>query len=206
MDKQALRTEFLKEFIKNAPFDNCSQDNFDRTAKKLGLELDEHIILFPQGYVDVIDYWIKDLDEQLKQALEGTDQEGLKIREKIAKAVKVRLDIQDAQKSAFVNLYAYLALPLNKPKLMKFAFESSSIMWHWAGDTATDWNYYSKRTLLSYVYCSSILFWIQQDEKNDKALEEFIGRRIDEVMQIPKVKAKLAEPFENIAKLFGLKK
>ena len=34
---------------------------------------------------------------------------------------------------------------------LKLAWESADHLWRWAGDEATDWNHYSKRTILSGI-------------------------------------------------------
>lgn len=195
-----IKADFLQKFIQNSLFDGCSEENFKNTVKQLGLELDQHMLLFPQGHYDVIDLWLETLDQELSAKLEATNADQMKIREKISCAVFTRIELIQSQKNEFMQLYAHLALPLNKLKLLKSTFKTCGIMWYWAGDTSTDWNYYSKRMLLSYVYLSSLLYWFQNHDTNLDTVKEFIDRRIEEVMQIPKIKSKFQEVLKSLSK------
>ena len=61
-------------------------------------------------------------------------------------------------------------------------------MWRLAGDTATDFNHYSKRAILSGVYTSTTLVYLG-DESDDLAeTRGFLDRRIDDVMRFEKFK------------------
>ena len=61
-------------------------------------------------------------------------------------------------------------------------------MWRWAGDTATDYNYYSKRLILSGVIASTRLYWFDDDSEDFVQNPRFL-ERIENVMQFEKVKA-----------------
>ena len=63
-------------------------------------------------------------------------------------------------------------------------------MWRWAGDTATDYNYYSKRLILSGVITATRLYWFDDSSDDFANTRAFLERRIENVMQFEKVKAK----------------
>jgi len=177
IDKEAV----LEKFIQNAPFDGCSEKNFLHSVKQLGLKLDEHLLLFPRGYLDVIDFWLDMLDRKMIDLLVQKDTSEMKIRDRIAYALEVRFSLLQQQKQAFIHLFSFLALPLNKIKLIQSVFHTASEIWYWVGDESTDWNYYSKRLLLSYVYISSLLYWFQLDKdlelEKTKAFIKFYNER-----------------------------
>ena len=64
-------------------------------------------------------------------------------------------------------------------------------MWHAAGDSATDFNFYTKRGLLAGVYTSTILFWLDDPSDGHEATWSFLERRIGDAMRIPKVTERL---------------
>ncbi len=57
------------------------------------------------------------------------------------------------------------------------------------GDTSTDVNWYTKRATLSAVYASTVLFWLGDDSPNHSRDDDFIDRRIADVMQMEKMKS-----------------
>ena len=61
------------------------------------------------------------------------------------------------------------------------------------GDTSTDINWYTKRATLSGVYSATVLYWLGDDSPGNAATWDFLDRRIDDVMSIEKMKAKLRE-------------
>ena len=80
----------------------------------------------------------------------------------------------------------FLALPTNADLALTLTWATADRLWRWAGDTATDWNHYSKRTILSGILIPALtLRWFDGRE----AAEAFVSRRIDNVMTFEKWKA-----------------
>ena len=82
-----------------------------------------------------------------------------------------------------------LAMPQNLPQAARLSWRSADVMWRLAGDTATDYNHYSKRAILSAVYGSTLLAWLQDESEGSADTAAFLDRRIDQVMQFEKWKA-----------------
>ena len=61
-------------------------------------------------------------------------------------------------------------------------------MWRLAGDTATDYNHYTKRLTLSAVYTSTLLAWLDDDSEGFADTAAFLDRRLDDVMRFEKWK------------------
>ena len=64
-------------------------------------------------------------------------------------------------------------------------------MWRAAGDTATDYNFYTKRALLAGVHASTLLYWLDDRSAGTAATWAFLERRIADVMRVPKALATL---------------
>jgi ubiquinone biosynthesis protein COQ9 len=82
-----------------------------------------------------------------------------------------------------------LALPRNAMAGARLAWRSADRMWRIAGDRATDFNHYSKRGILSALYTSTMLVFLDDDTEGLVTTRGFLDRRIDDVMKIEKLKA-----------------
>src|SRR3546814_2105592 len=72
----------------------------------------------------------------------------------ITTLVETRLDLLARHRESLRRALALLALPTNLPFAARLGWRSADCMWRLAGDTATDYNHYSKRTILGTVYGS----------------------------------------------------
>lgn len=187
-DKAALRTAFLEQAV----FEGWSEKTLEKAASGLGIE---PLVWFPQGIESFTDDFAGFVNLQMEQQLTEKQIKNLRIRERIAAAVTTRLELLKPHKLAIRRLLAYYALPQHAAQAARHLFEASSAMWYAAGDTSTDYNYYTKRLLLSGVYSSTLLYWMQDNSPDFADTREFLNRRIENVMQIEKAKAKAKDFF-----------
>ena len=149
-----------------------------------GLSLGDQELLLPNGPRDLAALLSRRHDSRALAALGSA--EGLKIRERIARAVSARMEAGAQDIEATRRCAGFLALPTNADLALSLAWESADHLWRWAGDTATDWNHYSKRTILSGILIPALtLRWFDGQE----AAEAFVAARIDNVMAFEKWKA-----------------
>ncbi len=149
-----------------------------------GLSLGDEELLLPNGARDLAALLSRRHDDR---ALAGLgDPAALKIRERIAAAVSARLEAGAADLEATRRCAAFLTLPTNADLGLKLAWESADQLWNWAGDTATDWNHYSKRAILSGILIPALTMrWFDGKE----AADAFVAARIENVMAFEKWKA-----------------
>jgi len=151
-----------------------------------GLSRGDEELLLPNGARDLAALLSRRHDDRAMAALAGVDPTSLKIRERIARAVSARLEAGAADLEATRRCAAFLALPTNADLGLKLAWETADLLWHWAGDTATDWNHYSKRAILSGILIPALTMrWFDGKE----AADAFVARRIENVMAFEKWKA-----------------
>jgi ubiquinone biosynthesis protein COQ9 len=81
------------------------------------------------------------------------------------------------------------AMPQNVPLALKAGWRTADLMWRVAGDTATDYNHYTKRLILSGLYGSTLLAWLDDRTDGWQDTAAFLDRRIDDVMRFEKWKA-----------------
>ncbi len=151
-----------------------------------GLSLGDEELLLPNGARDLAALLSRRHDDRALATLAELDVASLKIRERIARAVSARLEAGAQDLEAPRRCAAFLALPTNADLGLKLAWERADHLWHWAGDTATDWNHYSKRTILSGILIPAMTMrWFDGRD----AADAFVSRRIDNVMAFEKWKA-----------------
>src|SRR5258705_26466 len=101
------------------------------------------------------------------------------------------------EKEAARRAAALLSLPMHAALGAKLMYRTVDAMWRAAGDTSTDFNFYTKRGILAGVYGSTAMRWFNDTSADEKPTEEFLAARIDNVMQFEKFKAKPKDALSN---------
>ena len=147
--------------------------------------------LFPEGPLSLIEYFSTSIDEAMEKKLAATtDLSTRKIRERIKIAVMTRLWLLEPHKEAARRAAATLTLPMHAALGAKLMYRTVDAIWRVAGDTSTDFNFYTKRAILAGVYGSVLMRWFSDMGEDDSATEAFLDARIENVMQFEKFKAK----------------
>jgi len=187
MKKEATRREILRAILAQVPFDGWTDAAYARGVKQAGRARGEADLLFPGGVRDVIDFFGAEADRVMEKRIE--DEPGfarLRVREKIAFAVRARLEYLTPYREAVRRLMVWYALPLHAPLGLKRLYKTVDLMWRAAGDSATDFNFYTKRILLAGVLKTTMLFWFDDESAGCRASWEFLDRRIGEVLKVGK--------------------
>lgn len=184
----ADRTEqtVLDAAIARAPALGWNARLVREACEACGLSQGDEELLLPNGARDLAALLSRRHDARALAALGEIDAKSLKIRERIARAVSERMEAGAADLEATRRCAAFLALPVNADLGLKLAWESADHLWRWAGDEATDWNHYSKRTILSGILIPAMTMRLF-DGKD--ASDAFTAARIDNIMAFEKWKA-----------------
>ena len=186
-----LRDQLADAVAAEAAFEGFGRAALAAAGTRLGLKNGEADRLFPGGGLAVVEYLSERADRRTVEDLEKAGVAGLKVRERIKLAVRTRLERHVGQRESVRRALALLALPLNAPTGLKLLYRTVDAMWYAAGDTSTDFNFYTKRAILSGVYSSTLLYWLNDRSEGHAATWEFLDRRIDDVMQFEKLKAQV---------------
>ncbi|PCI00446.1 MAG: COQ9 family protein [Alphaproteobacteria bacterium] len=202
MDLEALKIDILKTALADIPFDGWTLNAFKAAAVKL--EHDEVMIdaLFPQGIHDTLktfSYWI---DQDTSRILNDIDTTDMRVRDRVSLGVQKRIETLSPYKDSIRESAKILATPNYLRLGAQMTWDSSDMIWNWAGDTATDYNRYTKRGLLSGVIGSTMLYWLQDDSENFEKTTHFLNRRIDNVLFIGKNIAPLIKPVASLFERF----
>lgn len=192
-ERDTLRRAVLAAALAHVPFDGWTDRVLPRAAADLGLEAAEARRLFPGGAADLIALFVAEADRRMTEALAGHDMAGLRVRDRIALAVRTRLEQARPHREAVRRALAFHALPFNAAEGTRTLYRTVDAMWRAAGDTATDFNFYTKRALLAGVYGTTLLFWLEDRSEGNAATWAFLDRRIDNVMAIQKLRGRLGK-------------
>jgi ubiquinone biosynthesis protein COQ9 len=151
-----------------------------------GLSLGDQELLLPNGPRDLAALLWRRHDAEAMATLEAVDPATLKIRERIARAVSARLEAAIAAPEAEKRVAGFMALPTNTDLALGLTWSTADQLWRWAGDTATDWNHYSKRAILSGILAPAMTLRLFDGRD---AADAFVARRIENVMAFEKWKA-----------------
>ena len=154
-------------------------------GKDAGVSAETLLHLFPQGPQSLVEYFSEVADEAIPPSAPPT-----KIRERIKSAVLARIGALRPHKEAARRAAAFLLLPQHAALGAKLVYRTVDAMWRAAGDSSTDFNFYTKRAILAGVYSSTLLRWFN-DGDDEQATRDFLDARIENVMQFEKLKAEI---------------
>jgi ubiquinone biosynthesis protein COQ9 len=196
-----LKAAVLQAALPHIAFDGFGDKLLQRAAKEAGAGKNDVARLFPGGALDILEAFSESTDREMEKRLKKTKLSSLKVRERIAAAVKARLAALKPHKEAARRAVAHLSLPQNVALATKLAWRTADAMWRAVGDTSTDFNFYTKRAILIGVYASTVLRWLTDDSKDERATDAFLAARIENVMQFEKLKAKAREQAKKLPSL-----
>jgi len=178
-----IRAALAPLIADNAAFDGFGEAALTAAAERAGVDPDVARLAFPGGARDQVDAWFADIDAAMAGRWPPERLAALKIRERITTLVETRLDLLAPRRESLRRALALLALPTNVPFAAKLGWRSADVMWRLAGDTATDYNHYSKRAILGAVYASTLAVFLNDESANFADTRAFLARRIDGVMR-----------------------
>jgi len=186
-----IQDKILNEALADIPFDGLNWDVIVRAAEKCGYDADVALSVFPDKITGFLQYFSTWADEKMLERLKDVDRESLKIRERVREAVWIRLDILTPHREIIRLSLGYWINPMKKPAAVKMVWKTSDVIWKWAGDTATDYNKYTKRGLLSGVITATTLAWVNDKSQDFQKTAHFLDRRIDNVLAVGKLAGKI---------------
>ncbi|EDQ06042.1 hypothetical protein DSM14862_03032 [Sulfitobacter indolifex] len=185
------KDQLLDAALMHVPFDGWSPATFNAAIKDSGLDPALARAVCPRGSVDLAVAYHRRGDAKMLEGLAEADLANLRFRDRIAKAVRLRLEAGDRE--AIRRGSTLFALPHHAPEGAGLLWETCDKIWTALGDTSDDVNWYSKRATLSGVYSATLLYWLGDTSEGHQATWSFLDRRIDDVMQIEKLKAQVRE-------------
>ena len=198
-----LRDAIILAALPHVPFDGWTRRAARHGARDAGYGDAAADRAFPYGAADMIAQYSGLADRRMVAELERRGVGTMKVRERIAIAIRVRLEQAAPHKDAVRRALSVMALPANAPAALRALYRTVDAIWVAVGDTSTDWNFYSKRALLAAVLSSTVLCWL--DDTSDSGAEtwSFLDRRIADVMRVPQVGKRVRQACGRFTGLFA---
>lgn len=191
MTQDPMKARLLEAALVHVPFDGWSDRTLTAAAADAGIAPALARSLFPRGGVDLALAYHARGDAQMRAQLAEADLSALRFRDRIARAVQIRLGLADRE---LVRRGTTLfSLPPYAADGARAIWGTADAIWTALGDTSDDLNWYTKRATLSGVYGATVLYWLGDDSTGHQATWDFLARRIDQVMQVEKLKASFRE-------------
>lgn len=186
----ALIASLIVAALLHVPFDGWSDAAFRAAIADAGVDPALARALLPRGAVDLALAYHRRGDAAMVARLQSEDLAALRLRDRIAAAVRFRLQVVE-DKEAVRRGATLFALPMYAADGARAIWGTADLIWTTLGDTSDDLNWYTKRSILAGVYSSTVLYWLGDTSPGDQATWEFLDRRIDGVMQFERVKGAL---------------
>lgn len=177
--------------LAHAPFDGFSQATIDAASAEIGMSAAEAKALLPRGPADLALAYHRRGDMLMVELLRAEDLTTMRFRDRIAHAVRLRLEVSDRE--LVRRGFSLFALPRHAATGSRALWETADQIWTTLGDTSRDINWYTKRASLSAVYSATALYWLGDESAEYLKTWEFLDRRIENVMQFEKAKAQAKE-------------
>jgi ubiquinone biosynthesis protein COQ9 len=178
---QELKDQLLMASLPHIVFDGWSKSSLNAGSISIGKEIGYPYSLFSDPVKEMVAHFSNWADREMLKKLDAIDLQSLKIRQRIATSVRYRLESLADHEEAVARSLFYLS-----PRSL---YETVDLIWRTAGDTSVDFNFYTKRMLLSAVLTSTTACWLADKSEGHNDTWDFLDRRIEDVMQIPKLNA-----------------
>jgi ubiquinone biosynthesis protein COQ9 len=198
-----IRDVIIEKALPHVAFDGWTVTALAAGARDAGLDAARAQLAFPGGEIEAVRHFSDWLDRRMVDQLSKRELSVMKIRERIATAVMTRLDLALPHREAVRRSLAVLAMPHNAPVAMSLLYRTVDAIWHQAGDTSTDFNFYTKRGLLAGVLSATTLYWLNDSSDDQQDTRRFLERRIADVMLVPQAFGRLRRLVESFPSPFN---
>lgn len=195
---ESQRAALIEAMLPEVPFDGWSRAALRAAARRIGLPAAEALALFPGGPADFAACFSRWADGHMLDRLERMPLDQLRVPERVALAVNTRLDIVEPWREAVRRALTILALPHNAPLAMRLLYETVDGIWYAAGDSATDFSFYTKRATLAAIYAATLLYWLEDRSAGSADTRAFLDRRLAGVARLGEARQRLQRALDRL--------
>jgi ubiquinone biosynthesis protein COQ9 len=188
---RAERLRLLEAVLREVPFEGWNGAAFLAGARTLGMTPAQADNVFPGGMSEVLEFWHAAADAEMLSTLAATDLSALRLHERVALAVRSRLENAAPHREAVRSAMAYAANPLHAPLAARCGYATVDAIWHAVGDRSTDFSFYTKRAMLAGLYGATVLYWVNDRSPGTADTWTFLERRLADLMRLPRATAGL---------------
>ena len=188
----SCKLNLFKEFERLLERKIWTKDMISEAESNCDLESGYCHILFPSGMGQILQEFEEWQDSSMLFMLPKKET-SKKIREQIAEALEIRI-MQVISKDAAINHNSAFLLPENVLVGNQAAMHTCDLIWKYAGDRSTDFNYYTKRGLLLPVYFATKAFYFADNSPDHQDTKLFIKNALDNIVNVASLKNRIQLP------------
>jgi len=192
------RDRLIEAMLPDVAFDGWSQAALRVASRRLGMTAEEAAALFPRGAPDLVAGFSSWADRRMLDWLEAAPPEAPGTSARIKRALGLRFEVVAPWREAVRRGLAVLALPPHAALGLRLVYETVDGIWYAAGDTATDFSFYTKRATLAGVYAGALLYWLEDRSEDFAETRAFIDRRLGEVARFGAARERMEAALERL--------
>jgi len=196
----AARDAIVMAALTHVPFDGWSRKTLTKAATQAGFDATMAERAFLRGATEAVVHFAALADRKLEEEAFAKAEELATIRftARVGWLVRRRIEAWTEHREAVRRAVATLALPGQAGQAMRAAWRTADTIWHAAGDSSTDFSYYTKRATLIAVYSSTLLVWLDDGSEDASDTWAFLDRRLADVGRFTKFRQKTEERLKKV--------
>ncbi len=200
-DKKKI-INYLNKKYEEIDFGDLSENTYLKKIKSL------YYLDRKQIFLTIIEIYFGFLDVNFKSKIQEKIKKIDKTTDKISYALSAKFQIDEKYKELLKKIYIELIKSGNSHKILTYIYNIADLIWSLSNDKSTDFNYYTKRLILSLVYIKLIILFFNNKQFNFKILELEIKKALQQAKALSKFKLKLdfISNVNNFLKYFSKKK
>ena len=188
---ESAKSRVLNAALGHAAFDGWSETTLQAALTDSKTQPALGRALFPRGGIDLAVAYHQRGDQVMRDALAATELSDIRYSARVGLAIKLRLQAADLE--LVRRGTALFSLTQHAAEGARLIWGTADAIWVALGDSSRDINWYSKRATLAAVYGATVLFWLGDQTPDSAETWAFLDRRLENVMQFEKTKARLRE-------------
>jgi ubiquinone biosynthesis protein COQ9 len=198
-------TKLQKDKILNYLFKNFKKIDFDNIDQDISLKKIDDLHFFDKQelLIKISDLLFEDLDKKFLSEVKPKVNKISKTNEKMSFLLNKRFQIEKKNKDLIKIFLIHLIKSNNSNKVLNYIYSVADIMWKYSKDRSVDFNYYTKRLILSLVYLKILILTFYKDNLTQKDLDKEILKSLEHVKLISQFKIKL-DFLKNIKEFFSM--
>ncbi len=192
-------TKLQKDRILNHLYKNYKKIDFDNIDQEFFFKKQEILNFFDKQelLIKISELIFEDLDKRFLSEVKSKINKFYKTNEKISFLLNKRFQIEKKYKDLTQKIFIHLIKNNNSGKVLTYIYSVADLMWKYANDRSVDFNYYTKRLILSSVYLKILILIFYKEKLTQKDLEKEIKKSLEHVKLLSQFKVKL-DFFKNI--------
>jgi ubiquinone biosynthesis protein COQ9 len=201
LEKEKILKYFYKNY-QNINFDNIDKDDFFKKNTGLNFFEKEELLLAVSSLV------FEDLDKNFLKETKSNINKITKTNDKISFLLNKRFQLEARNNNLIKKIFIHLIKNNNSNKVLNYIYSVADIIWKISSDRSVDFNYYTKRLILSSVYLKILILIFYRDNLTEKDIEVEIQKSLEHIKLVSqfKIKINFLKNVKEFLSLFSIQK